>query len=266
VTRLIPQFIIHDGNTSRVGADRIALLEAVRDHGSISAAGRAIGLSYKAAWDGVNALNNLFPSPLVCARPGGVHGGGAVLTAHGEDIISAFHMVETELAHVMKDLHARLESKGIPNASKVLGSLHMRTSARNALRGEIKSITFGPINSELIIRLNTHIDLAAVITTASVKTLNLHIGAIATALIKASFVTIGTTENMGRVSTRNQLLGTIIKRDEGEINSEYTLDIGEGKTITAIVTKESATTLDLKVGDRACAFIKASHIILAVDQ
>jgi molybdate transport system regulatory protein len=54
-----------------VGLERIALLEAVARLGSISAAAKQVGLSYKGAWDGVQALNNLFDAPLVNAAPGG---------------------------------------------------------------------------------------------------------------------------------------------------------------------------------------------------
>ncbi|MGZ9106506.1 MAG: TOBE domain-containing protein [Rhodoplanes sp.] len=70
---------------------------------------------------------------------------------------------------------------------------------------------------------------------------------------------------MGRTSARNVLSGTVARREDGAVNSEIILDLGHGKTIAAIITKESAISLDFKVGDRACALIKASHIILAVD-
>ena len=57
---------------SIAGRDRIRLLEAVGREGSISAAARAIGLSYKAAWDAIDGLNTLFGRPLVEARSGGL--------------------------------------------------------------------------------------------------------------------------------------------------------------------------------------------------
>ena len=66
---------------SRVGAERIALLQAVAELGSISAAAKQVGLSYKGAWDGVQALNNLFDGPLVAAQPGGRQGTGAAWRA-----------------------------------------------------------------------------------------------------------------------------------------------------------------------------------------
>ncbi len=87
---------------SRVGAERIALLEAVAELGSISAAAKRLGLSYKGAWDGVQALNNLFDGPLIAAQPGGRSGGAAQVTDRGLAVIAAFHKVETELAAAPK--------------------------------------------------------------------------------------------------------------------------------------------------------------------
>jgi molybdate transport repressor ModE-like protein len=72
--------VAFEGRHSAAGPDRIRLLEAVGREGSISGAARAVGLSYKAAWDAIDALNGLFGGPLVEARSGGLHGGGAHLT------------------------------------------------------------------------------------------------------------------------------------------------------------------------------------------
>ncbi len=263
-TALIPQFTIEGDGLSRVGADRIGLLEAVRDQGSISAAGRSLGLSYKAAWDGVNALNNLFPQPLVVAQPGGRHGGGAALTAEGAEVIAAFHVLERDLAQAMADLRARLAEQGGPRASRLLRSLAMRTSARNALLGVVETVIPGAVNAEVVLRLSDGVHLTAVLTARSVADLGLAPGVEATALIKSSFVILAPAGEVGRISARNRLEGTVAARDDGAVNSEIVLDIGGGKTIAAIVTKDGAEDLGLRPGDRACALIKASHIILAV--
>ncbi|MEX6674302.1 winged helix-turn-helix domain-containing protein, partial [Pseudomonas aeruginosa] len=57
--------------TGRVGADRIALLRTIRNGGSITSAAKVVGLSYKAAWDAVQVMNNLFDRPLVLPAAGG---------------------------------------------------------------------------------------------------------------------------------------------------------------------------------------------------
>ena len=78
----------------RIGPGKIALLEAIDREGSISAAGRAIGMSYKRAWDLVDALNKLVGTPVVEASPGGYRGGGALLTDAGRSLVADYRAIE----------------------------------------------------------------------------------------------------------------------------------------------------------------------------
>ena len=83
----------------RIGAGKAALLEAIKQTGSISAAGRRIGMSYKRAWYLVETMNAHFTAgPLVESSKGGRKGGGATLTALGEDVLDTFREME-ELAN-----------------------------------------------------------------------------------------------------------------------------------------------------------------------
>ena len=65
----------------RLGPGKVALLEQIEREGSISAAGRAMNMSYKRAWELVSEINRTFEEPLVTAQTGGRAGGGAALTA-----------------------------------------------------------------------------------------------------------------------------------------------------------------------------------------
>src|ERR1700742_3004609 len=85
------------GAMARVGLDRVALIEAVAELGSISAAAGRLGLSYRGAWEAVQALNNLFDGPLIEAAPGGKAGGAAVVTPRGKAVAAAFRRVQAEL-------------------------------------------------------------------------------------------------------------------------------------------------------------------------
>jgi len=96
----------------KLGPGKIALLEAIRETGSISAAGRAHQMSYRRAWLLVEELNTMFAEPLVLARPGGANGGGATLTAAGERVVSLYREAErksrvgasAEIARIEKTL------------------------------------------------------------------------------------------------------------------------------------------------------------------
>lgn len=81
----------------RLGAGKIALLEAIDRTGSISAAGRAHAMSYRRAWLLVDELNQLFVAPLVAAHHGGTKGGGAELTDEGRRIVAFFRNAETKM-------------------------------------------------------------------------------------------------------------------------------------------------------------------------
>lgn len=79
---------------SRIGPGKIALLEQIQRTGSISAAGRALGMSYRRAWVLVDELNHLFDAPLVTTQLGGSHGGGAALTELGAALVADFRSLE----------------------------------------------------------------------------------------------------------------------------------------------------------------------------
>ncbi|PWC31858.1 TOBE domain-containing protein [Azospirillum sp. TSO22-1] len=249
---------------SPVGRERIRLLEAVAREGSISAAARAMGITYKAAWDAIDAMNNLFGSPLVAGQTGGRRGGGAALTPEGLRLVETFHRLEGELARAFHALEPELTGTGL-SAANLMWGFFMRTSARNALRGSVAAVTDGAVNAEVALRVSDRTTLTAVITRDSVRDLGLFPGREATALIKAPFVILAPAGEARRTSVRNRVEGTVCRREDGAVNAEITLDIGGGKTLTAIITRHSADDLGLTAGQPACALIDAAHIILAVD-
>ena len=250
---------------ARIGGERIALLQAIRDEGSIMAGARKLGLSYKAAWDAVQALNNLFDRPLILAQAGGKAGGASAITPAGEALIVAFHEVEAELAEVAERLRARLAAPGAPTLKPLLWSMAMKTSARNALRGVVTQVTPGAVNAEVTLKVADGVEIVAIVTKESAEDLALAPGREALALIKASMVILAAGHADLKTSARNSLKGVVARREDGAVNSEVTLELAAGKTITATLTLESADALELKPGQPATALIKASHVILAAD-
>lgn len=79
----------------KLGPGKIRLLQAIREHGSISAAARSMGMAYRHAWVLVDELNRCFAEPVVAATIGGKKGGGAHLTPWGEELIERFHEIES---------------------------------------------------------------------------------------------------------------------------------------------------------------------------
>lgn len=86
-----------------IGPGKADLLEGIRDTGSIAAAGRRMGMSYKRAWLLVETMNGCFTKPLVAAAKGGVSGGGAELTAIGNDVLERYRRMEATTARAIAD-------------------------------------------------------------------------------------------------------------------------------------------------------------------
>jgi molybdate transport system regulatory protein len=86
-----------------LGPGKVDLLEAIGRTGSISAAGRELGMSYRRAWLLVDALNHMFPDTLVSASPGGSRGGGAKLTDYGRGVAAAYRRVEVRARAAMRE-------------------------------------------------------------------------------------------------------------------------------------------------------------------
>jgi molybdate transport system regulatory protein len=80
----------------RIGPGKIALLEAIRSTGSISAAARSIGMSYRRAWLLVEEINKTLREPAVKAETGGSGGGGAVVTPVGERVVGLYRAIESQ--------------------------------------------------------------------------------------------------------------------------------------------------------------------------
>lgn len=78
----------------RIGPGKIELLEKINAHGSISAAGRAMDMSYKRAWDLVDEINRICGQPAVARQTGGKHGGGAALTPFGMSLVQSYREIE----------------------------------------------------------------------------------------------------------------------------------------------------------------------------
>ena len=86
----------------RIGPGKIQLLEQIRDHGSISAAGRAMDMSYKRAWDLVDEIKRICGHAVVEPQAGGKNGGGAMLTPFGENLVARYRKIERDAARAVR--------------------------------------------------------------------------------------------------------------------------------------------------------------------
>jgi molybdate transport system regulatory protein len=84
------------GAAIAMGPGKADLLAAIDEHGSISAAARAMSMSYRRAWLLADTMNRCFREPLIEAATGGSHGGGARLTPFGRDVLARYRRMEAK--------------------------------------------------------------------------------------------------------------------------------------------------------------------------
>jgi molybdate transport system regulatory protein len=140
----------------------------------------------------------------------------------------------------------------------------MRTSARNQFSGTVRAIRRGVVNDEIELEVIGGLPIVATMTSDSRRELGLEVGKKAFALVAAASIIIMTERENAKLSARNQLTGTVSRFTPGAINSEVVLELSGGGALAAIITNESAKTLDLALGAVATGVFKASSVIIGV--
>ncbi|WP_181706574.1 winged helix-turn-helix domain-containing protein [Chthonobacter rhizosphaerae] len=105
----------------RIGPGKIDLVDAVARTGSITAAGREMGMSYRRAWLLLDALNRMFDEPVVTTSVGGAHGGGAVVTPFGHALVAAYRALEDDAARAAADRLGAILAKVRPDGGATAG-------------------------------------------------------------------------------------------------------------------------------------------------
>lgn len=260
---LVPvwNLLLPDGD--RLGEDRIRLLQAIAESGSLLEAASMVGLSYRTAWTRVRELNALFGKPLVESIQGGTEGGSTRLSPEAARLIS-LHREATRLFQKAAAEHG-LESSDLHALESFQKRLTMRTSVRNQFVGKVRSVVRGKVHAEIVLDLRGGSSLVSQITIGSCDALGLKPGTEAWALVKSTWVEIAVGERPPRVSARNILQGEVSAIRKGSVTDEICLTLPGGDSIAAAISSEALASLLLRKGAKAWALFKASSVILAVN-
>ena len=137
----------------------------------------------------------------------------------------------------------------------------MQISARNQIIGIVEKITLGAVNAEVLIKIKSGNTLVSIITNTATENLEINVGDEVIAVIKSSNVLLSTEANL-KISARNTLKGEIETINQGEINSEVVINIGNEDKVVTVITTSSIKNMNLKVGSKVDAIIKASDIMI----
>ena len=256
------QFLQHLLGASNRKNPVITLLEEIDRSGSINQAAKTVGMSYKAAWEKIENINNLCPEPLIRRQVGGSGGGGTVLTEAGHAFIKRANTLQREFTSFLNFFYFSPDEAF--TTLKTLRRMEMKISARNVWLGNVTTIETGAVNSVVTVGLKGQDTIVSVITDNSVRRLELEPGSEVLAMVKAPSVLLALEVDPEKISARNILAGTISRIVPGVVNGEVTIDLSGGNTVTSILTSESVRRLGLREGMAVTAVIKASDVMLAV--
>ncbi|MBE2895233.1 TOBE domain-containing protein [Spirabiliibacterium falconis] len=171
---------------------RIALLQHIDTTGSIAQAAKQINLSYKTAWDSLNAMEAVSPKPLLLRNTGGKEGGGTQLTDYAKRILKLYHLLE----QAQQRAFTLLQDESIPLTSLLAATARfgLQSSARNQLFGQVVHIEDHYLKCNVSLNVfGFETPLIVSITKASQKRLNIHLGQELLMMFKAPWINISYT-------------------------------------------------------------------------
>lgn len=234
---------------------RIALLQHIAEQGSITRAAKSAGLSYKAAWDAIDELNNLAQKPLVERSVGGKGGGGAKLSAEGERVLRLYQKLQALQAQV-------LEAAEDASDLDLLGRLMLRTSARNQLHGKVAAIETQGYNDRIRLELVAGLSLDAQITHDSTLRLDLQTGTEVVALIKAGWLEVlgGDDEATAGNNCLEGVIEEILDAEDGPC--EVRIGLPNGLTLCALAGSRHLQSRQLSTGKPVRVQFSPSNVLL----
>ncbi|MCF7986453.1 MAG: TOBE domain-containing protein [Methylovulum sp.] len=245
-----------------LGERLFKLLAAIQTSGSINKAAKEVGLTYKGAWEMIERANNLSPKLLVSTAVGGHVGGGTRLTPTGKAILELFLHIQEEHMQFLEQINQRLASN--QDVLFLLKRLFVRASARNQFFGKVTHVVMDSVCATVVMHLKGGQPLVATVSREAIEQLNIKIGGEVIALIKAPQITLITDCENYRFSARNQLQGNVTRIQKGGVNSEVSIELSGGDTLTSTITNESLESLHLSIGATATALFKAGAVVLGV--
>lgn len=266
VKPLSGKLVFETASGAVMSESRIRLLEAIGVHGSLSRAAKEVPLSYKAAWDTMEAMNTLSESPLVVRITGGKNGGGTQLTEHGRQIVALYRAMESSQQDILNQLAAAPAQSAEAHRNNALRTLirrlSVKTSARNQFVGTVTALdeTDGMVDVHLTLVGGE--DLVVAITPASVANMGLTLGVEAYALVKAPWVSVSLAMPR-RSAGRNVLAGTLTALQPGKARTELTVTTPAGRMVSASVSNAVVAERGLRKGQSVWASFATDSAILA---
>jgi molybdate transport system regulatory protein len=241
---------------------RMDLLEKIAETGSITRAGKAVGISYRTAWLTVDHLNAIADSPLVERKTGGKSGGGTRLTAHGEGLLKVYRTMREEHGKYLERLR-----EGVRDFDRFLSlarKISLKTSARNQMFGVVESVRKDALSATVVLKLKGGDKIVSEITFEGLEGLGLRAGEEAYALIKANWIAPAPARGKPKAGEGNALAGKIVSIKKDGRRAEVVARLKGGALLVAAVPVRKADAFGLAEGSAVILSFEASNVILGV--
>ncbi len=255
-SRLEGRFWVTKGGKTLAGKGRIELLKRIETTGSISKAAKEMGMSYKAAWDSIDIMNNLSDKPFVERITSGKQGGGTILTKEGQEFIYLYEKYSSMFEKALQFM------KENPNGDNMLNVANIKTSADNTFFGEVISIEKGAVSAIIKVEIAENFIITASILNDAVDRLNISEKSSVCCLINANQFTVMASNSDVSISARNIFKGKVKLIKKGAVNSEIAIELNNNCILNVLVTNESVENMQISYGMDITAFCKASSVII----
>lgn len=235
-----------------VDPKRVRLLKEIRQSGSINQAAKNANVSYKSAWDHLEAMNALSPKPLLERNAGGKNGGGTQLTSYAERLLQLYDLLEK----TQEKAFEILQDEQIPLDSLLSATAKFspQSSARNQLFGKVERLETRDIHCDVVIEIaNFPEKLTACITESSRQRLQLAAGKEVMLMIKAPWLKLHQTNP----KLPNSFAATVLQIVQKGENNEVALQAGN---VECFATAQQE--MPLAVGEMIWVNIEPEQIVL----
>ncbi|WP_040975685.1 TOBE domain-containing protein [Necropsobacter massiliensis] len=237
-----------------VDPKRIRLLKAIQQYGSINQAAKNAQVSYKSAWDHLEAMNAISPKPLLERNIGGKNGGGTMLTVYAQRLLQLYDLLE----QTQQKAFAILQDESVPLDSLLSATARfsLQSSARNQFFGQVKHLRLQDIHCYVEIRVNGFPQpLIASITAQSAARLQLVCGKEVMIMVKAPWVKL---HHSPPSETQNCFPANISAITDKAQVKEVILSLGNKTECCATVSKNE----QFRVNENVYCTIDPEQIVL----
>ncbi|MFC1744331.1 TOBE domain-containing protein [Candidatus Riflebacteria bacterium] len=246
-----------------IGKGKIELLEKINEAGSINKAAKALGVSYKTAWDVINTMNNFFSRPIVNRGAGGKGGGGTRLTETGTQLIKMYRNLERQQQKYIDNF--RINTPELKLFFPLFKKFTIKLGVRNQLRGTIKKIIKDSVHVKIILALDEKNEICAIITKKIARRMKLKKGMNLSVLLKSTSIKIAEVRKVSRGINKNKLIGEVHSIKADTHYTEIVLDLGNETFIVSLMPNRKFQKLNIQKSEKALASFDAENVILGLE-